>query len=207
MTCLRWIAIGICLLATGSARVACAQAVDFARDIRPLLSDRCFVCHGPDAEQREADLRLDLADAAYEYAIVPGKPEESPFVQRIFSQDPDERMPPPSSNLSLSPEEKDLLRRWVAQGAVYDAHWAFVAPVRRDIPEVDFSPLQSSNPIDRFVWDRLRKEGLRPAPEADKRTLIRRLSLDLTGLPPSPEEVDAFLRDDRPAAYERLVDH
>ncbi len=206
MHCPRWISIGVLLFWGGAVTAGRAQPVDFARDIRPLLSDRCFVCHGPDAGQREADLRLDLADAAYEYAIQPGRPDASPFVQRIFSADPDERMPPAASNLSLSDAEKALLRRWVEQGAVYDAHWAFVAPMRPEVPQIDFAPLQSDNPIDAFVWDRFKQQGLRPAPVADRGTLIRRLSLDLIGLPPSPEEVDAFLRDDRPGAYERLVD-
>jgi len=177
--------------------------VDFAREVRPILADRCFACHGPDAERRKADLRLDTPAGAR--ALVPGEPDASELYRRIASADPDERMPPPDSGKSLAPEEIEVLRRWIAEGAEWTEHWSFVPPRRPSLPAVARSGWPRG-PIDALVLARLEAEGLGPAPDADRRTLIRRLSLDLAGLPPTPPEVDAFLSDERTDAYERLVE-
>ncbi|HTL55705.1 MAG TPA: DUF1553 domain-containing protein [Candidatus Limnocylindrales bacterium] len=190
-----------------------AEKLDFNFQVRPILADRCFKCHGPDEKARKAKLRLDLPETALAFrdkdsgkaAIVPGKPEESELCRRIVATDDDDRMPPPSSNLSLSDEEKALLRRWVAQGAEYKPHWAFIPVGEVPVPKVgDVS--QVRNPIDAFVLDRLQHEGLKLSPEAARETLIRRLSFDLRGLPPSLAEIDDFLADKSPDAFEKLVD-
>ncbi len=187
--------------------VASAQSpLDFNRDIRPILSENCFYCHGQDSNKRLADLRLDDRDAAITAgAIVAGDALASTMIQRIHSENPDEQMPPAKSNRRLSPEQKALLQRWISEGAVYQKHWAFVAPVRPADPEVAKTDW-SRNSIDRFVLAKLETSGLQPSPEADRATLIRRLSIDLVGLPPTPEEVDAFVADQSPDAYEKLVD-
>ncbi|MCC6791274.1 MAG: DUF1549 domain-containing protein, partial [Thermomicrobiales bacterium] len=188
-----------------------APTVRYGRDIRPLLSDRCFRCHGPDAKTRAADLRLDLRELAtaarkHGAAIVPGKPEESELWKRVTAASVDDRMPPASSNKKyLSPEELELVRRWIADGAPYEPHWSFVPPARPAVPEVR-DPATARNPIDRFIVAELDRQGIAPSPEAPRETLIRRLFLDVTGLPPTPEETDAFLADPRPDAYEQWVD-
>jgi mono/diheme cytochrome c family protein len=198
-----------------SAMVAESSAAEtklqFNRDIRPILSDTCFACHGPDAAKQKGGLRLDLRDAAMkggkseEPAIIPGNPDASEILVRILSQDPDEVMPPPKEHKKLKPEQVATLRRWVAEGAEYQGHWAFQKPVRPEIPAVaGLSP--KANPVDAFIRARLAAEGLQAAPEAEKGTLLRRASLDLTGLPPTPAELDAFLQDPRPEAYEAAVD-
>ncbi|MEC7696379.1 MAG: DUF1553 domain-containing protein [Planctomycetota bacterium] len=184
--------------------------VDFDREIRPILADRCFHCHGPDAEQREADLRLDQEQAAKAdrggyRAIVNGDVAASHLIERITSEDPDQIMPPPDSARKLSAEEIDTLKRWIAEGATWKAHWAFDPLAREPLPTVRQNDW-SRNPIDRFVLARLEQAGFQPAPPVDRSGLIRRLSLDLTGLPPTSEEVERFLSDTRPGAYERLVD-
>lgn len=179
--------------------------VNFARDIRPLLSDRCFLCHGPDAGQRASDLRLDHSESAHDAAIVPGDSSASELIERIFSDDEDFVMPPPDSNLSLSGDDKALLTRWIDQGGKYEEHWAWAPPTKSPLPEVSQAGW-SHGAIDRFVLSRLESAKLAPSPEADKRTLIRRLSFDLTGLPPTPEEVQAFVADTKSGSYERLVD-
>jgi hypothetical protein len=179
-------------------------AVRFDRDVLPILSDHCFQCHGPDARARKADLRLDTKEGAF-HAIVTGKSEESELVSRVASNDPDEVMPPPSAHRPLKPAQVETLKRWIDSGAAWGKHWAFEPPVRSEPPAVK-NPAWPRNPIDRFVLARLETEGLSPSPEADRATLIRRLSLDLTGLPPDPREVDAFLADRDAGAYERLVD-
>ncbi|HUG90884.1 MAG TPA: PSD1 and planctomycete cytochrome C domain-containing protein [Planctomycetaceae bacterium] len=172
----------------------------FNRDIRPILVDNCFRCHGPDMNERQADLRLDVRDVAVELsAIVPGKPAESELVSRIFSDDPDLRMPPADSHKQLSAGQKELLRRWIAEGAEYEGHWSYLSPVKPEIPA-------GANAIDHLVGERLKREGLQAAPEADRRTLARRLSFDLVGLPPKPEDVDAFVKDPSSDAYERFVE-
>ena len=190
--------------------VMAADSISYNRDIRPLLSDKCFYCHGPDPEHRQAKLRLDNAEGAMRdlggyQAVVSGKPDASELISRIFTADQNDLMPPPDSEKSLTPTEKDLLRRWIAQGAEYQAHWSFELPQREDPPEVT-NAKWVRQPIDAFVLRRLEQEGLKPSPEASQETLIRRVSLDLTGLPPTPAEVEAFLTDESPKAYERVVD-
>ena len=186
-------------------------ATDFDRDIRPSLSDKCFACHGPDEKERKARLRLDRKEDAFKplksgaSAIVPGDPEKSELITRLTAKDEDDVMPPPKSGKKLTAAQIDLLRRWVAEGAKWQSHWAFVKPERPPLPAVK-DRKWSRNEIDRFVLARLEKEGLKPAPAADKPTLIRRATFDLTGLPPTPQEVDAFLADKSPEAYETLVD-
>jgi mono/diheme cytochrome c family protein len=199
------------MAAAASAQALDQQPVDFAREVRPLLSDNCFNCHGPDPESRKGGLRLDGRDFALspaksgEVAIIPGKPEESELLLRISSSDKDEMMPPPGEHKKLKPEQVDILRRWIKEGANFSGHWAF-EPVRAaKIPPVK-DPTWPKNEVDRFVLARLEREGLRPSPEEDKARLLRRLSLDLTGLPPTPAEVDAFLADTSPEAYEKAVD-
>lgn len=192
----------------GAATVALAQdePIVFNRDIRPILSEYCFACHGPDSASRKADLRLDQADAAaMKKAIIAGKPDESGVIERILSDDPDAVMPPPATKKTLSAHQKNLLKRWIASGAEYQPHWSFIAPIRPAVPKLK-NAAWVRNPIDAFVLAKLESMGLTPAPEADRRTLARRLSLDLTGLPPTPELVDAFVADQSPNAYEALVD-
>lgn len=174
--------------------------IEFNRDVRPILSDNCFFCHGPDPKHREADLRLDLRDEAIKLqALVPGKPDESGVVARIFSDDADEQMPPPASNKELTARQKEILKRWIAQGATYQQHWAYEKPAKAKTPA-------GSSAIDFVVRRQLEQQGLKPSPEADRRTLARRLYSDLIGLPPKPEEIDAFVNDKSTAAYDRLVD-
>src|SRR5262249_41597356 len=161
----------------------------FASKVRPILAGYCFKCHGPDEKTRKAKLRLDVRDEALrparsrKHAIVPGKPDQSELVARIFSEDESEVMPPPATQLVLSAEQKQLLRKWIADGAVYTQHWAFIPPVRPRLPGVS-KPSWPLNPIDHFVLARLDREKLAPSPRADRYTLIRRVYLDLIGLPP-----------------------
>lgn len=188
-----------------------AAPIDFNRDIRPLLSDRCYQCHGPEEKSREAGLRLDRKEVAFGEldsgytAIVPGDLKKSELYFRITTDDPDMRMPPADSGKSLSEDEIDLMRRWIEQGAPWREHWAFIPPQRVDNPAVNDNTWPA-NFIDHFILSRLEREGLAPSSAADKETLIRRITFDLTGLPPTPEEVDAFLNDDSPEAYEKVVD-
>ena len=182
-----------------------SQAVDFNREIRPLLASKCYACHGPDEEGRKAKLRLDVrADALKNEVIVPGKIDESEFHYRIRSEDPEEIMPPPESHATLTAKEKDLLDQWIKEGAEYQRHWAFEPPASPKVPEGKKAWIR--NPIDAFISDNLSKNNLNPSKEADKYSLVRRLYLDLIGLPPNPEQVDAFVNDKRPDAYERLID-
>ncbi len=189
-----------------------AAPIDYGRDIQPILSENCYHCHGPDAESRKAKLRLDLRDGALGVgksglnAIVPGKPDDSELVARIFSHDPDDMMPSPKSNRTLTDAQKELLKRWIAEGAKWGEHWAFVPPQRPAVPALRASPSAIRNPIDNFVFARLAQEKLSPSPEATREQLIRRVSFDLTGLPPTVEEVEAFVADRAPDAYEKLVD-
>ena len=187
--------------------VRSARPVDFNREIRPILSDNCFACHGPDEKQRMARLRLDTKEGAFSKSgvIIPGDAENSRLVKRISSSDPKTVMPPPDSGHKLTEQQISLIRRWVAEGAQWTEHWAYSAPRRVEPPAVS-NPAWIRNPIDNFILARLDREGLKPAPEADKATLIRRVTLDLTGLPPTPAEVDAFLADKSPDAYEKVVD-
>ena len=186
-------------------RVAGAQTtLDFQRSIRPLLSENCFQCHGPDAGTRMAGLRLDLKEGAAR-VIVPGKPESSLLFQRVSASDPAFRMPPESSHKSLNERQVALIRQWITQGATWQEHWAFRAPVMPKPPSVR-NPLWVKTPIDRFILAKLEAQGLAPAPAADRRTLIRRVALDVTGLPPSPAEIETYLKDTSPNAYEHMVD-
>jgi hypothetical protein len=186
------------------------KEVQFNRDVRPILSENCFQCHGPDVHQRQAELRLDSREGAIAEhdggkAVVPGDVKASRLVQRIISTVADERMPPEKTGRKLTQLQIETLRRWIEQGAKYEQHWSLIAPRHDEPPQVkDAAWLK--NPIDRFVLARLQKEGLAPSPAASKETLLRRVSLDLTGLPPTPEEREAFLADDSPQAYEKVVD-
>ena len=180
--------------------------LSYNRDIRPILSDNCFACHGPDKNKRKGKLRLDDRDSALQKeAFVPRKPEQSELVKRIFSADPKQLMPPPESNKRLTNEQKQVLRRWIEEGARYEPHWAYITPQRPRLPAVSESGW-ARNPVDAFILRTLEDRKLGHAPEADRRTLLRRLSLDLTGLPPTPSEVRAFLEDKSADAYEKQVD-
>ncbi len=180
--------------------IATAGEIRFNRDIRPILSKNCFQCHGPDHNARQANLRLDREEEAVAAgAIKPGDPGNSKLVQRIRASDPVRLMPPSWSNKKLSDEQKDLLTRWIKQGAQYEPHWAYIKPERPEAPEGPAA-------IDHLVNRKLEEKALRPVSQADRRTLARRLSFDLTGLPPSPETVDAFVNDSDARAYERLVE-
>ncbi len=201
-----WIVATAALLAASPAVAAGGEKVQFNRDVRPILSDACFACHGPDSAARKADLRLDKrADAITAGAIAPGKLDESELVARIESSDRDEMMPPLASHKTLTAEQKALLKRWVAEGAEYQPHWSLIPP-KRPVPPTVSNASWAKSPIDAFILAALDRRSLRPAPEADRRTLARRLSLDLTGLPPEPADVEAFVNDRSPDAYEKLVD-
>jgi len=183
-----------------------AKTVQFNRDIRPLLSDRCYLCHGPDEASREADLRLDQRDSATKLAIVPSDSNASEMIARLTSDDPDYRMPPDGSGkAALTPAEIELMRRWIDQGAEYEPHWAFVAPAKQAPPAARLPDWQK-NPIDQFVLARLDKLGWEPSPRATRRTLLRRAAFDLTGLPPSSEMLSKFLADQSPTAWSRAID-
>jgi hypothetical protein len=209
------LAITLCVVILGCSVTHAAsgeEPLDFNRHIRPILSRHCFKCHGMDEKSRKAGLRLDTRDGALapaksgERAIVPGKPGASELLRRLHSKDADEVMPPPSTKTQLPPDAAALLERWIGEGAVYAPHWAFTGPRPAPLPEVA-TPGWVRTPVDRFILARLEKEGLTPASEAPKSVLVRRLYLDLIGLPPSPEEAAAFVNDPAPDAYERLVDH
>jgi hypothetical protein len=197
----------ITLLASATVFAADGK-LKFNTDIRPILSNSCFQCHGPDEKKREADLRLDTfegatADLGGYSAIAPGKPDKSALIERIVTHDRDEVMPPPKSKKpAITEQELATLKRWISEGAEYEGHWAFL-PLRTTA--VPATP-GARNGVDAWIGTRLAKEGMKPSREADRPTLIRRLSLDLLGLLPTPEEVAAFVNDARPDAYEKLVD-
>jgi hypothetical protein len=203
--------LGLLALLTGPPGAAHPQAVDFNRDVRPVLSRHCFKCHGPDDKVRKGKLRLDGREAALaggrskRPAIVPGKPDESELVRRICADEDGEVMPPPATKNPLSEEQKRALKRWISDGAEYTPHWAFVPPRQKPLPRVKQADWPR-NAIDFFVLARLEAAGLRPSPPADRYTLVRRVFLDLIGLPPTPAEADAFVNDPSPDAYEKLVD-
>lgn len=219
----RWFSNSVVAVGSLSVGLLAARAdagrLSFNRDIRPILSENCFHCHGPDKDRREAELRLDVREAAIEAkAFEPGKPEASELVRRIFSTDTTEQMPPVDSNRTLTAEQKQTLKRWIEEGAEYQAHWAFIPPVRPKVPGEDGKTGEDGkrgkergrrgdegNAVDAFIGAALKREGLEPAREADRRTLIRRLSFDLTGLPPKPEEVEAFVASRDTRAYESVV--
>lgn len=184
-------------------------AIDFNRDIRPILSDHCYACHGPDQKHRKAELRLDTREGIFghdkaEGVVKPGSLEDSELLRRILSTEKDEVMPPPDANKTLKPEQVELVKRWISEGAPFKGHWAFEPPVKPAEPAVASDWVK--NPIDKFILAELTKNGLKPNATATKEALIRRLTLDLTGLPPTPAEVDAFLSDASPNAYDKLVD-
>jgi hypothetical protein len=222
-------ALAVGLLGTGvllSAAVGChtgrtssvaahgPQHLDFNQDVQPILASNCFSCHGPDPEMRKAGLRLDLEESAFRKrsghpdAIVPGHPEQSELIRRIESKDPHHLMPQSAQGEAKPMKAADIavLREWIREGAVYRPHWAFEKPTRPAMPPLEQNDPWAKNPIDAFILARMKKEGLHPSPEADKDTLIRRVTLDLTGLLPTPDAVKAFERDTSPEAYERLVD-
>ncbi len=183
------------------------KSIDFNREIRPILSDNCFTCHGPDEKQRMAKLRLDTKDGAFakEGVITPGNSAQSRLIRRVTSKDPNVVMPPPESGHKLTEKQIELLKRWIDEGAQWNEHWAYLPPKRPEVPQVKNSTWVR-NPIDNFILARLEREGLAPSPEADKVILLRRVYFDLTGLPPSPAEVDAYLADSSAGAYEKVVD-
>ena len=185
---------------------AAEKKVSFSRDIKPILAGKCFACHGPDQNERKADLRLDVREVAVEHALKPGNAKGSELISRVTSTDPDQKMPPAGSKKpSLTEQEIDLIRKWIDQGAAYDKHWAYEKPVRAAVPAVK-DAVWPAGDIDRFILAPIEEAGLHPSPEADKRTLFRRLSFDLTGLPPSPQELAEFEADKSPQAYEKVVD-
>ena len=185
-----WLFACLAPVATGRA-----DELEYNRDIRPILADYCFACHGPDSASRKADLRLDVRDEAIDMAAIePGKPDESELIARILTDDPELLMPPPETKKSLSDRQKQMLKQWVASGAEYQLHWSFLLPQRPPLPKVERADW-AKTPIDHFVLARLERAGLAPAEEADPRTLFRRLHLDITGLPPAAQDVDAFVAD------------
>lgn len=196
---------------TQAQETAMPDVIDYNYHIRPIFSDRCFKCHGPDANKRKAGLRLDTPEGAYAafkdnpsmHAIVPGHPESSDVFQRLITKDTSLLMPTPSSHLSVSKHEINLIEKWIKQGAVYKPHWAFIKPVKAALPDADEEWVR--NPIDYFVYAKMAEKSLKPSPEASKEQLLKRVSLDLTGLPPSLEMQDRFLKDNSPQAYEKIV--
>ena len=192
-----------------AAPALAGEGPDFNREIRPILSEHCFACHGPDKKARKADLRLDTQDGSRRdldgyHAIVPGKPKDSELIFRIETEDKEEVMPPPKHGDRLSAKQIALLKAWITSGAKYQQHWSFVAPKKAKLPVVS-EPDWAQSPIDRFVLAKLDQNELEPSAPTDRLRLIRRLSLDLTGLPPTPEEADAFVRDQNPDAYQKVV--
>ena len=204
------VGLGLVALAFGSSSPAGDDPVRFGRDIRPILSDNCFACHGPDVSKRQVSLHLDTKEGIFGdrggyHLIVPGDLDNSRLYQRISAEAAAKRMPPPWYDRHLTAEQIDLIRRWIEQSAIYEGHWAFIPPSRPRLPKVENGEWPK-NPIDYFVLHRLEQEGLTPSVEAARRTVIRRVSLDLTGLPPTPEEVTAFVNDPSENAYEKVVD-
>lgn len=212
-----WSRISLVAVAVGAVQTIAIGAdvpipaiIEFNRDIRPILSENCYACHGPDVNKREAELRLDTEAGLFgkgskKAPIIPANLHDSELIQRVTSAKPDHQMPPADSGKKLTPREIAVLQKWVEQGAKWQGHWAFIKPVRPDVPAI-VEPGFTRNDIDRFVIARLQAAGLKHVPEADRITLIRRLSFDLTGLPPTPEQVDQFVADTSPHAYESLVD-
>jgi hypothetical protein len=196
---------------TQAQETAMPDVIDYNYHIRPIFSDRCFKCHGPDANKRKAGLRLDTPEGAYAafkdnpsmHAIVPGHPESSDAFQRLITKDTSLLMPTPSSHLTVSQHEIDLIEKWIKQGAVYKPHWAFIKPVKAALPDADEDWVR--NPIDYFVYAKMAEKSLKPSPEASKEQLLKRVCLDLTGLPPTLDMQDRFMKDDSPQAYEKIV--
>ncbi|MEK6248032.1 MAG: DUF1549 domain-containing protein, partial [Planctomycetales bacterium] len=211
ITCAHWILAGFALSSVGLAESP-VERIDFHRDIKPLLSDRCFNCHGPDENARQADLNLSDKQAVLSYETDSGIPlitagdlNQSEIIRRIESADPDLQMPPPDQDRTLSQEEINRLRRWIEQGAPWESHWSLMPLNKVAVPDVQDSNW-TSNPIDHFVLDRLEQQSLQPSDQASRQRLVRRLSLDLTGLPPTLAEIDAFVADSRPESDSLLID-
>ena len=213
----KWLFLAVVLWSTGDALPAADRdplpdVVEFNRDIRPILSDNCYFCHGPDKNKRKADLRLDTAEGLNgkgdsKGTVVPGKLGDSELFRRITSSDPEQKMPPVESTKSLTPRDIAVIKKWIEQGAKYEGHWAFL-PIKRPAvvdSKSQISNLKSESIIDGHIRESLTKQNLKPSLEADRVTLIRRLSFDLIGLPPTPEEVTAFVNDSSPDAYETLL--
>jgi hypothetical protein len=202
--------LSFALVLSENAFAVNSRELSYNRDIRPILSENCFSCHGTDSASRKAGLRMDHFETATNrlddgaVAIIPGQPDKSEMIRRILATD-DDQMPPAKINKVLKPEQKELLKKWIKAGAKYEPHWSFIPPVKASLPVVKNSKWVK-NPVDNFILARLESENLKPNAEADKRTLIRRVSLDLTGLPPSPAQVEAFVKDKTPDAYKKLVD-
>ena len=197
------------------AAVNLPEKIDFNYHIKPILSDRCFKCHGPDANQRQADLRLDIAAAAFGKTngensqaaknLTAKSLNRSEVFHRIISDDPEYMMPPPDANLALTESEKALLIKWIEQGAAYKPHWSFERPQKESLPTIK-NEAWAQQDLDFFIADKIERNGLTPAEKASKTTLLRRITLDVTGLPPTPSEIDDFLKDDSPNAYEKAID-
>jgi mono/diheme cytochrome c family protein len=193
--------------APAASAVVATKKLSFNEDVQPILAENCYACHGTDPGSRKADLRLDRAEHAMrkrkdgDPAIVPGKPDESPLVRRIESKDEKKMMPPPEAHKTLRPDQIALLRQWVAEGAEYEEHWSFIAPKRPPLPSIAADQAKwIRNPVDQFILARLQREKLAPSVEADRRSLIRRVTLDLTGMVPTADEVEAFVADSSPNA-------
>ena len=195
-------------LSAAAPASAATRKIDFNRDIRPILSDNCYACHGPDEKARKAKLRLDVAESALaKHAVVPRDLKKSELWSRVTTKDKDDVMPPPESHKKpLKPEQLALLKQRIEEGANYQGHWSFVAPVKAEAPPIRNSQFAIRNPIDSFIAAKLAEKKLTPNPEASREVLIRRVTFDLTGLPPTVTEVDAFLADTSPSAYEKVVD-
>src|SRR5262245_34099365 len=206
-----WLAIALAVPRLLAAVATAGHTVNFNRDIQPILADNCYSCHGPDEKQRKANLRLDTREGAFRIqdgkaVIVPGQSAKSELYRRIsVADDDDDHMPPAKSKRHLTAGQIESIRQWIDQGAPWASHWAFLPPARPELPAVKDSAWPK-NSIDHFILARLEREGLAPSPAASKETLIRRVTLDLTGLPPTPEVVDSFLADPTPEAYEKVVD-
>nr|MCS5582289.1 DUF1549 domain-containing protein [Pseudomonadales bacterium] len=203
--------LSILLIMILASAASAAEPISFNKQIRPILADRCFACHGPDSAQRVSDMRLDQQETIFmelpagEFRGVRGNPTESELIHRILSEDADQKMPPADSGKTLNAQEIKLIKQWISEGADWNQHWAYEAPQHPPLPR-PIRKWQQNNPIDLFIQTRLKKQRLRPETSADKETLIRRLTLDLTGLPPTLEEVDHYLKDVSPEAYEHVVD-
>lgn len=210
LSCLALVWLAAKVLGSIASAQPADKPVNFSRDIRPILSDNCFVCHGPDEQNQQAGLRLDTKEGAFAdrgsyQVIIPGKAWESRLYQRISTKDEAQRMPPPGAERKLTEKQIELIRLWIEQGAKWETHWAYVPPTRPELPKIKNASWPKT-PIDHFILARLEREGLKPSPEADRITLLRRLTFDLTGLPPTPSEVDAFLADSSSDAYEKQVE-
>ncbi len=201
-----WIVLFLTVSCVSEAKADQPEKLNFNRDVRPILAENCFYCHGQDGNKREAGMRLDVREEAVAAGVINvAKPSDSSLLQRIIDTDPDTMMPPPKSNRHLTDSQKQILKRWIEEGAQYSDHWAYVAPIRPNLPAVS-NPTWVRNSIDQFVLAKLDQEGLKPSAEADRVTLIKRLYADLIGLPPSPQQVERFVSDSDPNAYENLVD-